>query len=170
MKAEPQQLERAWRNGRRGRLKICCPQGRGSSSLPARTRDINKLVRVRRYRARVGNHRATKKVEFRDCRNRHSDPGATIRGPPHSPSREPARPPRSAPAPPVGTLTWRGCGHSAPSARKNLSQLGCWASPWSKVSLREAGNFPITLPREFRSQVLDFPGRIPGANWPVQRE
>src|SRR5690348_5710296 len=26
-----------WRNGRRGRLKICCPQGCGSSSLPGGT-------------------------------------------------------------------------------------------------------------------------------------
>ena len=34
---------RAWRNGRRGRLKICCPRGRGSSSLPARTRKIDTL-------------------------------------------------------------------------------------------------------------------------------
>ena len=28
---------RAWRNGRRARLKICCPYGRGGSSPPART-------------------------------------------------------------------------------------------------------------------------------------
>ncbi len=35
---------RAWRNGRRARLKICCPYGRGGSSPPARTTKYNIYV------------------------------------------------------------------------------------------------------------------------------
>jgi hypothetical protein len=34
---------RAWRNGRRGRLKICCSKERGGSSPLARTNNINHL-------------------------------------------------------------------------------------------------------------------------------
>ena len=43
-----------WRNGRRGRLKIYCPQGRGSSILPGGT--TQQAVCVRRSISQIDNH------------------------------------------------------------------------------------------------------------------